>query len=121
VVVVDDNVDGAKSLAGLLELLGHRAVVAHTGPAGLEAVRAARPDLAILDIGLPGMDGYELARRLRDDPLTRGVVLAAVSGYRRDPDRAVGFEYHYVKPIGLEDLQMLLAAVISRTRADAST
>jgi CheY-like chemotaxis protein len=115
VVVVDDNVDGAESLASLLGLLGHQTVVAHTGPDGLAAVRAARPDLALLDIGLPGMDGYELARRLKADPATRGVVLAAVSGYGREQNSAhardTGFDHHFVKPLELAALQSLLQSV----------
>jgi signal transduction histidine kinase/DNA-binding response OmpR family regulator len=115
VVVVDDNVDGAESLAGLLDLLGHQTTVAHTGPDGLAAVRTARPDLALLDIGLPGMDGYEVARRLRDDPATRGVVLAAISGYGRDQDRArsreAGFDHHFIKPLELDALQSILRSL----------
>jgi signal transduction histidine kinase/DNA-binding response OmpR family regulator len=115
VVVVDDNTDAADSLAGLLELLGHRAAVAYTGPDGLAAVRRDLPDLAILDLGLPGMDGYELARRLRDDPATRGLVLAAVSGYGRDEDRArsrtAGFDHHFLKPLEFDALQTLLRSV----------
>lgn len=115
VVVVDDNVDGAESMAELLQILGHHAVVAHTGPAGLEVVRSARPDLVLLDIGLPGMDGYEVARRLRSDPATRGVVLAAVSGYGQDNDRVrsrdAGFDHHFTKPLELNALQSLLRSV----------
>jgi signal transduction histidine kinase/DNA-binding response OmpR family regulator len=115
VVVVDDNVDGAESMAELLQILGHHTVVAHTGPDGLEAVRTAVPDLVLLDIGLPGMDGYEVARRLRSDPATRGVVLAAVSGYGRDNDRTrsrdVGFDHHFTKPLELDALQSLLRSV----------
>ena len=115
VVVVDDNVDGAESLAALIGLLGHQTVVAHTGPAGLEAARTARPDLVLLDIGLPGMDGYEVARRLRADPATCGLVLAAVSGYGREQDTArardAGFDHHFVKPLELAALQSLLRTV----------
>ena len=76
VVVVDDNVDGADTLADLLGLLGHQVRVAYDGPSGLGAVRAFDPDVVLLDIGLPGMNGYEVARRLRTDEAGRPVLIA---------------------------------------------
>jgi signal transduction histidine kinase/DNA-binding response OmpR family regulator len=116
VVVVDDNEDGADSLASLLELLGHEVRVAYDGPTGITAVRGFDPHLVLLDIGLPGIDGYEVARRLRHDPGTRP-VLVAVSGYGRDEDRqlahAAGFQHHFVKPIEFETIQTLLASVVA--------
>lgn len=113
VLVVDDNVDGAESLAELLELLGHRVVVAHSGPDGLDAARTAAPDLVLLDIGLPGIDGYELARLLRADPATRRAVLAAVSGYEPDQSRAreAGIDHHFLKPLDPAALQTLLGRI----------
>ena len=114
VVVVDDNVDGAESLGSLLEMLGHRVRVAYNGPDGIEAVRQSNPDVVLLDIGLPGMNGYEVARRLRREPDCRA-LLVAVSGYGRDEDRRMsreaGFDQHHVKPVGLPTLQQLLDSV----------
>src|SRR6516164_5438912 len=84
VLVVDDNKDAAESLYLLLEQLGCEAVVAHTGPAGVEAARAKPPDVVFLDIGLPGLDGYEIARRLRAEAWGPRTVLVAVTGYGRE-------------------------------------
>lgn len=113
-VVVDDNVDGAESLSELLELLGHEVMVANDGPTGLAIVTEFHPDVILLDIGLPGMDGYEVARRIRAD-FGRGPMIVAVSGYGRDEDRRLakeaGFDHHFVKPIQLESLQTLLASI----------
>ena len=106
ILVVDDNVDGADSLAVLLRLSGHEVSLAHDGLAALDVARAFRPEIVLLDIGLPGMDGYEVARRLRGNELTRDVILVAVTGYGRDEDRArsheAGFDYHLVKPISFD-------------------
>jgi signal transduction histidine kinase/DNA-binding response OmpR family regulator len=119
VVVVDDNVDGAESLATLLELLGHTARTAHDGPTGIEVVREFDPDVVFLDIGLPRMDGYEVARRLRGDLRTRA-VLAAVSGYGRDDDRRkgreAGFEYHFVKPVDFAVLRAFFDTLCAARR-----
>jgi len=112
VLVIEDNRDAADSLQMLLELTGCAVRVAYTGPDGVRAAEEHRPEVIICDIGLPGMDGYELARRLRDDPATRGVVLAAVSGYGRDQDRArsreAGFDHHFLKPADPAALAALL-------------
>jgi two-component system CheB/CheR fusion protein len=114
VVVVDDNVDGAESLASLLGMLGHQVRVAHDGPSGIVAVGGFDPDLVLLDIGLPGLDGYEVARRLRRDPACRA-VLVAVSGYGRDEDRRnareAGFAHHFVKPMEFDTFRALLESV----------
>ncbi len=114
VLLVDDNVDGAESLAALLRLAGHEVWLAHDGPGALEAAAGFRPDAAVLDIGLPGMDGYEVARRLRADPAAAPAVLVAVTGYGRDRDRErsreAGFDYHLVKPVDLAELHRALAA-----------
>ena len=113
VLVVDDNVDAARMLHELLARLGHQSAVAHDGAAALVVASAFLPDVAVLDIGLPVMDGYELARRLRaqrGDPLR----LIAVTGYGQDADRmraqAAGFDHHLIKPIAAEALVALLAA-----------
>jgi signal transduction histidine kinase/DNA-binding response OmpR family regulator len=113
IVVVDDNIDGAETLANLLELLGHDVRVSHDGPSGIVAVREFGPDIVLLDIGLPGMDGFEVARRLRSE-LSECPTLVAVSGYGREEDRKqardAGFEHHYVKPVDLNMLRALLEA-----------
>ena len=89
ILVVDDNVDGADSLAVLLRLGGHEVSLAHDGPAALEMAQAFRPEVVLLDIGLPGMDGYEVAKRLRTRDATRNAVLVAVTGYGRDEDQHI--------------------------------
>jgi DNA-binding response OmpR family regulator len=94
--------------------------VAHDGPAGLEAARDFRPDLVLLDIGLPGMDGYEVARQLRSGS-DFGAVLVAVSGYGRDEDRRLsreaGIEHHFVKPVEFRVLRSLLESVCTTRQA----
>jgi PAS domain S-box-containing protein len=110
ILVVDDNVDAANSLAQLLTLLGHDVAVAHDGPAALGKAAEAPPELVFVDIGLPGMDGYALARALRAAGLDRA-ALVAVTGYGRDQDvrRSIerGFDDHLVKPVDLAALQRL--------------
>lgn len=113
VLVVDDNVDAARTLAELLSLDGHEVHVAHDGPSAVESARRLRPDVAILDIGLPGFSGLEVARRLRDDPSSEGLLLVALSGWVQPEDlvrsREAGFDYHLAKPVGVATLQMILA------------
>jgi two-component system CheB/CheR fusion protein len=113
VLVVDDNVDAALTLQEFLTMLGHEAAIAHDGVAALEIAAAFRPDIAVLDIGLPVMDGYELARKLRDQLDRGGLRLIAVTGYGQEADRArardAGFDHHLVKPIALDALMPLLA------------
>src|SRR6185295_1732062 len=87
VLIVDDNVDAAESLATLLKLLGADVHVAHDGPSALEAFRVYRPNVALLDIGMPGMDGYEVARRARLIPGGEKATLIAVTGWGQDEDR----------------------------------
>jgi signal transduction histidine kinase/DNA-binding response OmpR family regulator len=115
VLVVDDNEDGADSLARLLRLDGHAVQLSHTGPAALALANDFRPDAVVLDIGLPGMDGYEVARRLRDRPESRDALLVAVTGYGREEDRVLsreaGFDYHFVKPTDLDGLRRVLGTV----------
>jgi signal transduction histidine kinase len=114
ILLVDDNVDSADSLGMLLQLNGFDVHLAHDGPTALEAARSVRPDAVVLDIGLPGMDGYEVARRLRNTPSTHDVLLVAVTGYGQNEDRArsmeAGFDYHLVKPVEFSTLHELLAA-----------
>jgi PAS domain S-box-containing protein len=114
VLLVDDNVDACNMLASLLEHQGHGVQVAHTGPAGLQAALAWRPDVVLLDIGLPEIDGYEVARRLRHDPAMKSTKLVALTGYGAVSDlelaREAGFDAHMLKPIDLGELEKLLAA-----------
>ncbi len=115
VLVVDDNVDAAESLADLLRALGHDVRTAHDGPTGLEAATGFRPDVMLLDIGLPGLDGYEVAKRLRRQPLFKSLVLAAMTGYGQESDKdkskSAGFDHHLVKPADFEKVRQILATV----------
>jgi signal transduction histidine kinase len=112
VLVVDDNEDAAELLASALEVMGHTTRVAHDGPEALKVAAEFDPDLALLDIGLPVMDGYELAHRLHDDPGLRRLPLIAVTGYGQPSDRrrsaAAGFDAHLVKPVDIERLGSLI-------------
>ncbi|HET9694230.1 MAG TPA: PAS domain S-box protein, partial [Steroidobacteraceae bacterium] len=114
VLVVDDNRDAAESLGMLLGLMGHEVRLAHDGPQALRAVRDDPPDIVFLDIGMPGMDGYEVARRLGSLPGRAGMTLVALTGYGQAADRRrsaeVGFDAHLVKPAEIETLEALMAA-----------
>jgi PAS domain S-box-containing protein len=115
VLVVDDNRDAADSLALLLRLQGHEVRVAHDGPSALELAGSFRPALVFLDLGMPGMDGYEVARRLRKRPGLEKVVLAALTGWGQQEDRhrtaEAGFDRHLVKPPEPKELENLLASL----------
>lgn len=116
ILVVDDNVDAAKMLAMLLEMWGHQVWVAHDGQEALEVAMSYRPAVVLLDIGLPRMDGYELARRLRQQVGLSEAMLVALTGYGHEEARRrsqeAGFDHHLVKPIGSGDLRRLLTAVM---------
>ncbi|WP_020652605.1 hybrid sensor histidine kinase/response regulator [Massilia niastensis] len=115
VLVVDDNADAAETLGLLLAAQGHEVVIEHGSLRALERARSVRPDVCLLDIGLPEIDGHELARRLRAQPETAGTVLIAVTGYGQQQDRdaafAAGFQHHLVKPVDLERLTRMLAGL----------
>jgi len=115
VLVVDDNVDVAHSLTMLLEASGHGFRTAHDGPTALATALDYRPDVVLLDIGLPGMDGYEVAKKMRQQPDLKHVVLVAVSGYGHESDhrrsQEEGFDHHLVKPTDFGQLQQILATV----------
>jgi signal transduction histidine kinase len=117
VLVVDDNVDVARTLAMVLVEVGHDVRTVHDGPAALEATGDLRPDIVFLDLGLPMMDGYEVARRMRRQPGGDSFMLVALSGYGQEEDlrrsRAAGFDLHLTKPVGLAVLEPLLASVKS--------
>ncbi len=113
VLVVDDNVDAALSLSRLLQAAGHEVEAVHDGQAALVNAPRWRPDVILLDIGLPGIDGYEVARRLRAQPETKETTLVALTGYGQDEDRRrsqeAGFDHHLVKPVERGSLQWLFA------------
>jgi len=113
ILVVDDNTDAVESLALLLELEGHEVRTALDGPTALDLASEFQPQAILLDIGLPGMDGYEVARRLRERPETREALIIAITGYGQQEDRALtkaaGFNHHLVKPVDPEELGALLA------------
>jgi signal transduction histidine kinase len=115
VLVVDDNVDAAESLAMLLRFNGHEVRLAFDGPGALDAAVAFLPELVLLDIGLPGMDGFEVARRLRTGSNAREVLLVAMTGYSQEEyqrkSREAGFDYHLVKPVDPRVLEELLAQI----------
>jgi CheY-like chemotaxis protein len=112
VLVVDDNVDAADSLGELLTAWGYHVTVAHDGPAALAALQDTLPDIALLDIGMPAMDGYELAAHLRFQPGCEDLPIVAVTGSGGPEDirrsRAKGFSAHLVKPVSLASLMTLL-------------
>ena len=113
VLVVDDSADGAAMLADSLESMGHDVRVAHDGRAALDAAAVFHPDVAVLDIGLPEMSGYELAAHLRELPGGRAIRFVAATGYGRSRDRvtsmAAGFVDHLVKPVNLDRLREIVA------------
>lgn len=113
VLLVEDSPDAAESTTMLLELLGHRVRAVHDGVTALDAARANVPDVMIVDIGLPGMDGYEVARCVRRDPDLKQVVLVALTGYGREEDKQqallAGFDYHLVKPVSPDALNGLVS------------
>ena len=119
VLVVDDNVDAADSLGALLGLMGHQVAYAYDGPAAVKAARAFRPDAALLDIGLPGMNGYEVARRIRAEPGLGPTLLVAISSWGQDEDRRrsheAGFDHHLIKPADVSSVQRLLADLPGRS------
>jgi len=112
---VDDNIDAADMLGMLLGAHGYQVEVEHDSRRALERARTQPPDVALLDIGLPEMDGNELARRLRADARTAPVVLVAVTGYGQEQDRRAafeaGFDHHLVKPVDMAALADLLGRI----------
>lgn len=112
VLVVDDNRDSAESMASLLSLMGHEARAAFDGPTALAQAQALKPDIALVDLAMPTMDGYELCRRLREAPELQAMKVVAVTGYGQIDDRertqAAGFDEHIVKPVEFQALKSLL-------------
>jgi two-component system, chemotaxis family, CheB/CheR fusion protein len=113
ILVVDDDRDSAESLAMLLQLTGHEAHIAHDGPEAVEKAATFQPDVILLDIGLPGLNGYEAARRIRDQQRHEDLTLVALTGWGQDEDRdrsrEAGFDAHMTKPVDFTALAKLLA------------
>ena len=118
VLIVDDNLDAAQSVAAFVEMAGHHVCIAADGMQALEAAAEFGPDAVVLDIGLPRLDGYEVARRLRKLESLHDVVLIAVTGYGQASDRertmAAGFDAHFVKPV---EPSVLLSSIAERLSA----
>jgi CheY-like chemotaxis protein len=114
ILVVDDNEDSAESLGTMLRLVGHDIRTAHDGLEALQAARVFRPELVLLDIGLPKMNGYEVARKMREQPWAKCVLLVAVTGWGQEEDKQraleAGFDYHLTKPVELAAIHSLLAS-----------
>jgi len=112
--LIEDSIDAAQALRILLERSGHTVEVTHDGLSGVAAARRSRPDVVLCDIGLPGLDGYGVARQLRETPELAGTFLVAITGYGKDEDRhrarAAGFDVHLTKPVTFKDLQGLLCS-----------
>ena len=119
-LVVDDNIDSADMLVMLLQMLGHEAQAAYSGQTALETAVKYQPEFVLLDIGLPDMNGYEVAQRLRQRPQTKDVRLIAMTGYGQDSDRQrskeAGFDRHLVKPVDPQKLQELLTTLSQQSR-----
>jgi CheY-like chemotaxis protein len=118
VLIVDDNEDSANSLAMILKLGGHETASVYTAVDALQRAAAFRPDVVLLDIGLPGMDGYEVAQKMRELPGLRDIRLVAVTGYGRSDDRLrareAGFDDHLIKPVEYAVLERTLAGIRAR-------
>jgi PAS domain S-box-containing protein len=118
VLVVDDNEDSANGMARLLKLSGHTVCVAHSGPDAIELAREHEPEAVVLDIGLPGMDGYEVAAQLRREACCKEALIVAVSGYGEEQARtrsgAAGFDHHLVKPVNFDTLLAVVDAASDR-------
>jgi DNA-binding response OmpR family regulator len=122
VLVVDDNVDAADTLGDLLRLSGHEVSLAYDGLSALKSAQSSRPQAVVLDLGLPGMNGFDVARSLREDATMNGMLLIAVSGYGQDEDRRrtteAGFDRHFVKPLDFQALLSALGATPSRNHKE---
>jgi CheY-like chemotaxis protein len=124
ILVVDDSIDAAESLMSLLRVWGHDVQMVHDGPAALEVAAAFVPTIVFLDIGMPGMDGYEVARRVRRVPALERAWLVAQTGFGSEQDRRraqeAGFDRHLTKPVDPADLRMVIASAPDMTDAAGS-
>jgi two-component system CheB/CheR fusion protein len=117
VLIADDNQDGAETLSMLLSLSGHDVLIAHTGAEAVDVVREQRPDVAVLDIGMPDFSGYEVARRIRAEPWGKDIILIALTGWGQEDDKrraqAAGFDHHCTKPVDPSDLERFFISKVS--------
>ena len=115
ILVADDNVDAGETMCALLEASGYETRIAYDGAAALALGETFLPHLALLDLGMPRLDGFETAQRMRASPQLRGTVLVAVTGWGaasdRERSRAAGFDHHLMKPASMQQVQEILAAV----------
>jgi CheY-like chemotaxis protein len=116
--VVDDNRDAATSMAIMLRLVGNEVRTAHDGVEGIEAAEAFRPNVILMDIGMPKLNGYEATRQIREQPWGRSPIIVALTGWGQEGDRArsqeAGCDGHLVKPVNFADLEKLLTEVGKR-------
>jgi CheY-like chemotaxis protein len=121
VLIIDDNVDAAQLLADVLAAGGYHTLAAHDGPSALQAAGAFRPQIAVVDLGLPIMDGFELARLMLANPVLMQTKLVALTGYGQAEDRArtaaAGFEAHLVKPVDIEQLRSVIERLLPHPAA----
>ncbi|BAN24394.1 response regulator [Caballeronia insecticola] len=114
ILLVDDSVDAALAMSMLLEALGHEVRTEYDGPRALASIDDFRPDVVVLDIGLPGMSGFDVAREMRKRAATKDALLLALTGYSSEADRLraldAGFDHHLTKPVTFDALEALLAA-----------
>jgi CheY-like chemotaxis protein len=122
ILIVDDNRDAAVSLATLLQITGHETFMSHDGRAAIEAAQKHRPDLVLLDIGLPTFNGYEVCRQIRGQPWGKEMVLIALTGWGQSEDRRksrdAGFDGHLVKPVNYGDLVKMLRTLVAARRPE---
>jgi CheY-like chemotaxis protein len=121
IVVADDNVDFAESFAAMLKLHSHQVVVAHDGRNALLTIESVQPQVAFLDVGMPELNGLDVASRIRANPEMQGIVLIAITGWGQLADRQrvqqAGFDHHLIKPIDFESALALLAAIAEQAPA----
>jgi CheY-like chemotaxis protein len=124
ILVVDDNEPSAKTLGWMMEMIGHSTRLALSSSKALEVAKEYKPDVILMDIGMPGMDGYELCTNMRSEPALRNSVFIAQTGWgqqeHRQRSKEAGFDYHLVKPVPLPELETLIAS-IARKKAMALT
>jgi CheY-like chemotaxis protein len=125
ILVVDDNRDNANSLSMLLKLTGNETSVAYDGEQAVEAAASQRPDVIILDIGLPKLNGYDACRKIRANDWAEGVLIIALTGWGQEEDRrksaAAGFDAHLVKPVDHSELMRLLSSKVPRNEAQLAS
>lgn len=125
VLVIDDNEDIRESVAAVITLLGHEVITAGDGEVGMQSGCAFLPDLVLMDVGLPGLSGYEVVKLMRAEPWGQRAVLAAMTGWAQEADRqkatAAGFDVHVPKPVDLRTLRELIARAVALPGASEAT